>query len=1105
MLEQMALDGTLPTAMEFARALGTYEMQAPKRGAMSLDAYSPERLAELIAANLGRSLDDGRSTSAIGKSTSRELAWIELDLNHDRTVDERDLLALGHPRPKVTASLPSLGTNKMFCLIIDFPDYPYYFAAADFDDLLFGDGNPGTWYRGLHYYYDKASYSQQNIAGNVYGWYTAKNNRTYYHPNDNNSYPWDTARRHELIYEAVMSADAGGADFSDFDNDGDGVVDEFVVVWAGPHGNWSTFWWGYHTSWSSSPMVDGVTFGSYSWQWERYYSFTGDPPTGGTWDPKVVIHETGHAQGLPDWYDYDGGQGPDGGVGGLDMMDGNWGDHNSFSKYALGWLNPTVAFTNLDDEQLDKSHSIADAVTVMPGFDPVTPWSEFFMGQYRYKDGVDQTYPTSGLLLWHVDARVRPNGSFLYNNSYTDHKCLRLMEADGLEEIEAGGSADAGDFYQTGNELSPTSTPNSNDYDSADTGITVDDISAAGDNMTADFTLYTSNPPTVSIDAPTAGDTVSGDTTVTVSASDDGGVDHVQLLIDGVIVKEWSTWTSPQNYTWNTRVDFNGSCQLTARAWDGEDHAASNSISVTVSNTGATSISDNFESGLSDWRNIHVPEMNTGQYTAWSTRASPGSPAPLGSGDEAYVEPSGAADTWHIAYDNLRSQRLNATGYSRDLHLSFYYRCRSGLKLYATTNEGSTWTELDELASTSSWATFNRSFDLDGSNVYFELRYSGQVQENSDAVLGANIDNFSAQEAASNPPTVNITSHTSGDVVSGSATFVATASDDGSVAKVEFYLHGSLENTDNTAPWEYTRNTLNDDNHPAIELMVIAYDNDGIPSAPDAETLIWKNQRPFPVSDDLESGDDDWSYYTSDSADPDWSISTVEARSGTKSVGWYDGGSFDPSNSDGAYYWGDEPASGRQCIDLAHPSVLNPVLRYYCKGDVPTTAYSWVYLSNTWEGSMSIASWLSDEASWSKREFSLAPFKGYSGRILWWVWSGSDTSGTGLWIDDVEVTNSGPTISSITPVRGVVGTELTIKGYYFGTTQGTSAVTFGGGVEAEAGDIVSWSDTEIHVDIPTDAQSGDVYVTVDSLNSNGVNVSVVLAAPALDSLEQLGG
>ena len=42
---------------------------------------------------------------------------------------------------------------------------------------------------------------------------------------------------------------------------------------------------------------------------------------------------------------------------------------------------------------------------------------------------------SDGLLIWHVDATPNADGDdFLYNNSVTEHKLLRLMEANGLPE-----------------------------------------------------------------------------------------------------------------------------------------------------------------------------------------------------------------------------------------------------------------------------------------------------------------------------------------------------------------------------------------------------------------------------------------------------------------------------------------------------------------------------------------------------------------------------------------------------------------------------------------------------------------------------------------------
>ena len=57
------------------------------------------------------------------------------------------------------------------------------------------------------------------------------------------------------------------------------------------------------------------------------------------------------------------------------------------------------------------------------------------------------------------------------------------------------------------------------------------------------------------------------------------------------------------------------------------------------------------------------------------------------------------------------------------------------------------------------------------------------------------------------PPTVTVTSPIDNQVVSGSVTVAATASDDVAVTKVEFLVDGALRSTDSTSPYSYNLNT----------------------------------------------------------------------------------------------------------------------------------------------------------------------------------------------------------------------------------------------------------------------------------------------------------
>ncbi len=90
---------------------------------------------------------------------------------------------------------------------------------------------------------------------------------------------------------------------------------------------------------------------------------------------------------------------------------------------------------------------------------------------------------------------------------------------------------------------------------------------------------------------------------------------------------------------------------------------------------------------------------------------------------------------------------------------------------------------------------------------------------------------------------------------------------------------------------------------------------------------------------------------------------------------------------------------------------------------------------------------------------------------------------------------SGPTILSLSPTSGPVGTSVTIAGLNFGATQGTSTITFNG----TAATPTSWSATSIVAPVPSGATNGNVVVTVGGVASNGVGFTVTASLSACGS------
>ncbi|WP_299530174.1 IPT/TIG domain-containing protein [Ulvibacterium sp.] len=86
-----------------------------------------------------------------------------------------------------------------------------------------------------------------------------------------------------------------------------------------------------------------------------------------------------------------------------------------------------------------------------------------------------------------------------------------------------------------------------------------------------------------------------------------------------------------------------------------------------------------------------------------------------------------------------------------------------------------------------------------------------------------------------------------------------------------------------------------------------------------------------------------------------------------------------------------------------------------------------------------------------------------------------------------------PTISGISPSSGVVGTEVTISGTNFSSTGSQNEVEFNGITAA----VKSASATQLVVDVPADATTGQVSVTVNGRTAVGASFTVLTADVSL--------
>lgn len=156
-----------------------------------------------------------------------------------------------------------------------------------------------------------------------------------------------------------------------------------------------------------------------NYMWTSYFTLFDEEKYG--LDTHTFIHETGHLLGLDDYYNSDNSLYTPASV--LDVMSGNVGDHNAYSKFLLGWIDPIVPESE-GKIVLRPFESSGDALLLTGKNFNGSPFDEYIALIYYTPTGPnrrDLKYPQfgmygkPGLLAYHVDsrlARVHGNGNY---------------------------------------------------------------------------------------------------------------------------------------------------------------------------------------------------------------------------------------------------------------------------------------------------------------------------------------------------------------------------------------------------------------------------------------------------------------------------------------------------------------------------------------------------------------------------------------------------------------------------------------------------------------------------------------------------------------------
>ncbi|MCM1163794.1 MAG: M6 family metalloprotease domain-containing protein [Muribaculaceae bacterium] len=350
---------------------------------------------------------------------------------------------------------PASGTQKGLVILVEYTDVkmnlsnPHdYFSRMLNEEGFNTSGGTGS----AKDFFLEVSSGKFDPDFDVYGPVTLPHNMAYYGGND---YSGNDQRPAHMVKDACDLLDSE-IDFSQYDRDGDGEVDNVFVFYAGrgeaSGGSSSTVWphaWNVEYGVGSKPRYDGVYVSRYacSNEWE------GSGPDGvGTF-----IHEFSHVMGLPDLYatSYTSSFTP----GSWSCMD--YGPYNNngrtpplygaFERYALGWLEPVVLNGPADVTLPAIGQNVAAIIKTASA-------NEFFLFENRQKESWDKYIPGHGMLAWHIDYNSSVWNNNVVNNT-PSHQYVDIEEADGTQS-ESSRAGDAFPGTAKKSSFTDSGTPN---------------------------------------------------------------------------------------------------------------------------------------------------------------------------------------------------------------------------------------------------------------------------------------------------------------------------------------------------------------------------------------------------------------------------------------------------------------------------------------------------------------------------------------------------------------------------------------------------------------------------------------------------------------------
>ncbi|MBQ0119299.1 MAG: M6 family metalloprotease domain-containing protein [Bacteroidales bacterium] len=354
-------------------------------------------------------------------------------------------------RYTMASTFPKEGDVRSIVILVNFTDVKFLNSDPNtqFSNLLNEKGYSANGATGsARDYFLACSNGIFRPTFDVYGPYTLEKDQAYYGANTSSG-SINTERMQTLLKEACELAVKDHVDFTKYDENNDGVVDNIFVYYAGYN---EADGGGENTIWPHRFAVqDRPTYGGkkvYDYACTSELKTTQGRQSGQMCGIGTFCHEFSHVLGLPDMYHTTDSKVYT--VGSWDIMaSGNYNNdgrtpisYSAFERFMLGWLMPEQ-ITQLGDYSLNplseqKAYLVAQGKHNLNKDNP-SP-SEFWMLENRQYTGWDVPngkMPGHGLIISHISY----NKSRWQGNTYNNYKPLGFDICEAYFKTQSQSSA----------------------------------------------------------------------------------------------------------------------------------------------------------------------------------------------------------------------------------------------------------------------------------------------------------------------------------------------------------------------------------------------------------------------------------------------------------------------------------------------------------------------------------------------------------------------------------------------------------------------------------------------------------------------------------------